>query len=892
MADISSDDLNALRESMLSLNQTMMKMGNNNGNNKTKPSKVEKERDDEIKKSAGLTKKLAEASKGATSNLGKLDKEVGKLASEFGKLKALFGAATVFGTLFDQLKKSTDTYRDLVSVGQTFGGSMLQMQIAAAEARVPLEDFAKMIKNSSMAVAAMGVQPFTALGKQLRDNLTQFGMLGMTTEQLNDFMADYVDIQRSYGILTRMSQTDAADSMNKLAIETAKVTQLTGVERSEIVKRTKLALEDESLRSKMFMMQGNASKAMVDNLNKATVYLAGLPGDAGDLMSKMLAQSVGTGSAMLTEGMQGFVNAGMFGVTDLVDGLRRKIESGTVSDQDMDEFRKRFVTMGKQNMASLKYLSDFGNDPDAKKAVNMITSMANLDEKKIKDLQAQQKVTNFMLNLGNALQNVSGFLREKFFKALDSAVGGLEKFAESPGFKRFKEWVGELANSFGKWVGGLFNESNMNSMLANLEQWGNGLKYVGGLLVSAGEWIGQYKIEIQAAFMMLEDGVKKVGGAFKSLSEMVGGPLNAALVSLLGIIVAKKAINKVGSRLEESFHIGGNGAGALSPRNFTNGALKVWVMNNGRGSSSMDMGDGGRGGKKGRLARMGERIGRTAGRVGGGLGRGISKVARLGGVKGLAGGLGGLALGAGLSAMNSAGPFKGSGALNVLGGAASGAMTGAMFGPIGAAVGGVIGGAISMVEHWDEVSADVSGALGFMSDGITKSMSWLGDSVSEAWNGILSFDYAGVLNSIGDSISGVKDMIAGIFEKIGGWVGNMFSSLGDMFAGDSVLAKIVGATPIGQAVMAATKIASSVSSPNTSSSAPSVNTEALQSQVQTMQAQQQQILRENAELKQKLASLTELMTESVAVQRSGLGSLIDETKRGNRDLGSIARGNI
>jgi hypothetical protein len=872
-ADFTSDDVNALRDTLASLNQTMVNLGNSPRGNRAAPTsrqtRADKEQLQQVEKGTGALKKMGASVVKVAKQAEGLEKEIGSLNRGLSDLKKLFAIGTAVGVLTNSLSKAIDSYREMASVGQTFGGSMLKMQIAAAEARLPLEEFTAMVKKSSTVIAATGIQAFSSLNRSLRDNLTQFGMLNMTTSDLTDYLQGYMETQQSWGLLAQMDTQRTATSMKNLAIETTKVSILTGKSRETINKVTMAALQDDSLRSKMYMMQSGASQQLVDSLGKATAYLAGMPGEAGDTLSRMLAQTVGRGSAMLSDDMKGFVNAGMFGVTDLVDNLKRKIESGTVTDKDMDTFRQNFVRMGKQNMSSLKYMADFGNDPDARKAVSMITSMANLDGKKIKEIEQQATVTKFMMNLQNAIKNVTGFLREKFYKSLEFISIKIDEFSKSPGFKTLMANFENLGLRFEKWLKTTLTEENMT-------KWGGYVTSFIDTAVKAGSVMAGLVAQIAPVIGAVIDGLSKVNDSI--------GPVGLALGGLATYIAAKFAIGKVSSLMNERFSFDG---GSLSAYRHNSGALKVWVMNGGPG-----VGSGGRGGSRAgsgrpttkpqtRMGRIGSAIGNS--RIGSAVKRGAGKIPINMGVRGLAGGLGGAALGLGLSAMNSGGPFKGSGALNLLGGAATGAMTGAMFGPIGAALGGVVGGAISAVSHWDELSGDISSAFTTVTSaaGSLWESSVAGLSKSRDW----------IVETASTGITAVKTMITDIFGRIGSWFGEMFNWVADLFTGNPLLATLLSATPIGAAVVAATKV-SSFSTSKPIGSVASVDSDALQMQITTLRQQQDAVQKENADLKNKIAKLMEIMQESVDVQRAGLGGLIGETKKGNRDIGSIARGTI
>jgi hypothetical protein len=258
-----------------------------------------------------------------------------------------------------------------------------------------------------------------------------------------------------------------------------------------------------------------------------------------------------------------------------------------------------------------------------------------------------------------------------------------------------------------------------------------------------------------------------------------------------------------------------------------------------------------------------------------------------------------------------------------------------MFGPLGAAIGGVIGGAMSAFEHWDELTDDVASAYSFVANAASGGLSWFTssvssvwggakdfansvgtaasvlwdkgitgaregygwvttmagkglknytDSVSGFWNGFMNYDYSGMVAKIGEGAKGVKDMISGIIDKIGGWIGDLFTWIGDFLTGDSALAKLVGMTTVGAAVIAAVKTNRSDIKPTEEGRAAAVNVDAMQNQIAVLQLQQQQILKENSELKAKLDQLLTVLSDSANNQTVGMIEMIALTKKGNKEL--------
>lgn len=1016
MADMTSQDIQAMIDKLDALPGNLAKALGQAQAKTTKPSptstagKQDKADKESLKLSDRLNKSHDKYEKTISKmdrHFGAIDREVGKLTGHLSDLGKLFSAAGVVGMMSKNIGQTIDRYRELNKVGQTFQGSLLDMQIAAAEARVPLEEFTKMVTQSSTVIAAIGVKSFTQLGVTLRQNLRQFGELGMTTSELNDFVGEYMKTQEAYGNLTKFSSESAGRAMKSLAIETQKVSELTGKNKDQLQKTAMEALRDNSLRSKMFLMTADASERLQGSLNKATVYLAGLPGDAGDLMSKMLAQSVGRGSAMLTDSMQGFVNAGMFGVTDLVDNLRKKIETGTVSDEDMDRFRDNFVKMGKQNMTSLKYLADFGNDPDAKKAIEMITSMANLDQKKLKELKEQQTATKFFLNLQSNIQMVSGFLRERFFKGLKGASEVFESWMQTPAFEKLKTKVGEIAERFGKWLANdVFSDKNMQSLGDDVAKWADRFVAAGQWVWNFGKTVGDVASSLAPVFTTLGavmspviDGLKwfadMIGAGFKKLNDTIG-PLATGILAATAALTGFLAFKAIKGRLAESFHIGGNTVGQLSPRNFTrDGAMRVHVVNQGGGTggSNMEAPERERRHSRGtiqnahkphpmagrsRVARWSYNAGHAAGRgvshvrtagsrIGGAVksgGRSMARIARSGGsmlskgagavgkgvkalgVGGIAGLAGGLAIDMGLQYANSKGDFAGKGALNLLGGAASGALTGASIGSIipgigtavGAAIGGVVGGAMSLVEHWDDVTKDAKSAV----RGIGKAVDLVTASFKSTWNGLKS-GFANAVDSVKTGysmaidaakqqggivglaaqavdtyVNSVKrfwgDVAKGDFADIGkmftegsSWMVKQFDALTSAVSGwwngiktwaneklgpRSDFGKALSGIDMANAMTGMIDMPSSAPTEKPVASIPVINTDDMQNQIKALQDQNKVMSQENASLKSQIAQMNDTLAKILAVQQAGLGGLIDETKKGNRDLGSLTRGNI
>ena len=804
---------------------------------------------------------------GTTRDAASKMSEFAKSTTKMTTLLALSGAA--LNKMASMVSESVDTYREMIEVGQTFQGSLLDMNIAAAEARLPLDEFAKAVKKNSQVIAVMGVKAFGDLSKGVRTNLAQFGMLGMTTEQVTDMMGSYMQMQQAYGLVERMDRTKASESITKMALETTKVAELTGKTRKELLESSQKALTQDSIRSAMLMMSGKDTQKFQDALIKTTTYLAGMPGQAGDTLTNMLAQTVGRGSAMLSDDMQSFVNAGMFGVTDMMDKMAAKVKSGNVSDAELDEFRKKFVEEGMKNMSALKMQADTGNQ-DAKKIISMIAEVKNLDNKRLEEAKTMTPATTFLLNLQDNVQQLSGFIKEKFLKGFESVWNGFEKAGSSGIFENLTSKIAPAIEYMGAKVGEWLKPENM-------EAFGNGLGMVAKIL-------GQVADVGFSLFGML-------GNLYTKLETVFGGFTTAVMVATA--VMVKMGASYIKNKMSESFQI--NGMNRFAQGN----ALRVMVMNSGGGGSLGDFGGdgGGRGRGRGRgRVRPGGGVRGKVGRVGKSLGRGLGKGASNILKNGKGFGVGAAAMALGGMALDAAPDFAGkgvlSGGLGVAGAASTGAMLGSAIPGIGTLIGGAVGGLIGMYQNWEEISTGLSEMWSKGTEFASSAYESFMGSVSDIWSNVSGLDWGGMLDSAVSGFQNAQAFVRGVFDKIGSWFGNIFSWVGSLVPSEGMLANMIGSTPIGAAVMGAMNAitGANISGPSSTgtNSAASVNTDMLAKQVSDLQNAQAQIMKENSELRSKLADMVDILKENNMIHKAGYSGVIDETKKGNRDLGAMS----
>jgi len=230
------------------------------------------------------------------------------MADEKGMLGSAVDSVRKFGQTVEKAKtpieRMNQTFEQLSVTGNTFGNDMIKMQMAATNARMPIEKFAELLQSNNDIMGTLGgsvskgTQVFSDLAKVyhssgLTENLRQ---MGFTTGELNEVLALTVGFQKSTFENTKEGQAKAAASAAQFALELDQLTQLTGVSRKEQEDNLKKAQADMKLEAKFRLIgleQGEeAEKRARDQFknNYAQMAAKGM----GDLYKEYFA----TGTAM------------------------------------------------------------------------------------------------------------------------------------------------------------------------------------------------------------------------------------------------------------------------------------------------------------------------------------------------------------------------------------------------------------------------------------------------------------------------------------------------------------------------------------------------------------------------------------------------------------------
>ena len=149
----------------------------------------------------------------------------------------------VFGlqTVGRSLDTNIETFRQLSQVGANFGQSIVELRTAAADAQLPLDDFAQLVSQNADTLAALfgsattGARSIAGLSREARNlGISRLAPLGITVDELNETLLLNLEQQRRFGILEGLSSTQQVNSAISFAEQLDRLAKLTGVQRDQL----------------------------------------------------------------------------------------------------------------------------------------------------------------------------------------------------------------------------------------------------------------------------------------------------------------------------------------------------------------------------------------------------------------------------------------------------------------------------------------------------------------------------------------------------------------------------------------------------------------------------------------------------------------------------------
>jgi hypothetical protein len=486
MSDITARQMDDLLSQLKSATGAFGKAAdklNDTGSSKNAASKAAKETLDLEDKKQGFISKNIQSLKQSTHAQD-------TFAERIGKSSGILGAA--LGEFVNWSKETVSTYREMVQVGQTFNGSMLEMSKAAAESGMPLKEFAEAIKSNSHVVAQLGASgksgSFGDLQKKIRIATESAGLFGLSVQGLTAFQGDYLEIQRLSNDLDTRASSRYQKTIIDLASSAGVMAQITGEAQDQIREKSKAALSDSLVTATLAQNAQRGMGAYNDALQKAVVELAAQPGIAGTMLSKGMADTFSHfGMAYMTEAGQKFIEAGVSGASDVLGEAARRISAGedatTVNMQMVSQLKT--MLSDPQTRESLKLQAVAGNKA-AEEILQLSADLKTYTKADIAKAKNDQKnkdmITQISLAGKSVWDRLTGDFLTGFLQPITEIFNDPKAVAEwKTTFEELAKQIEPLGKQFGQFVKEVFTPGMVKDLVNGLVATVKTVKVIGDL---------------------------------------------------------------------------------------------------------------------------------------------------------------------------------------------------------------------------------------------------------------------------------------------------------------------------------------------------------------------------------------------------------------------------
>ena len=307
----------------------------------------------------------------------KISTLTGAAADALGKLPRIgpaLGALAGYGQeMIKFAESSVDTLEGLSGSGASFNNSIIQMNYAASQSRLTLDEFAGLVRNNTEAMAGFGgsvtegAKRFSRISGEffdqgLGDDLIN---MGMTFEEVNESLASYMEFNRRNIVMGRMSEQTAMESAQAMAKEMDMVAKLTGQNRKEMEAEVNARMREGQVQAKLRLleMQGNTQAA--EEYNRALIQAQ----KAGPDAVAALQETFTKGTVVSDAGRRGMVALGDAG-TELTNIVHAINDPARDVGPSLDQFNAALVErVNSSEFLNIATLGGLGGVADAAKGI-------------------------------------------------------------------------------------------------------------------------------------------------------------------------------------------------------------------------------------------------------------------------------------------------------------------------------------------------------------------------------------------------------------------------------------------------------------------------------------------------------------------------------------------
>jgi len=287
-----------------------------------------------------LVNALAANKEGLQNFISKINQGTAQSSDLFGAFTKLPGPAGAVARGFQLLaqyqEKNFEAYQKTTAAGVSFGGSLTDLRVAAAQASMTLDSFASLIKENNKTFLLLGgsvnegAKNFVMFSQSLTQGQTgrELRALGFTTEQIN---SGFAAMLASQGGLSRQEQANmgiVTAGAKQLFMQMDALAQLTGEQREEQERIMKERAANEAI-------QNYLSTLGVEERNKAEAALNEARMRGGKGAEEALASKL-MGIPPLTDRAQQFETV-IQGGSQALGNLAKDVNDSSKTVQDIQK---------------------------------------------------------------------------------------------------------------------------------------------------------------------------------------------------------------------------------------------------------------------------------------------------------------------------------------------------------------------------------------------------------------------------------------------------------------------------------------------------------------------------------------------------------------------------
>jgi hypothetical protein len=509
-----------------------------------------------------------------TNKVGKSFVGLGKAAFEgTGSISAFTDNVRGLGILGNRLDVNIETFRQLSQSGANFGKSIVDLRLAAGEAALPLDDFAKLVASNSNNLAALfgsttaGAKEIATLGRVTRElGIDRLAPLGFTVDEINETLLLNLDSQRRTGVANQLTDQQRVNSAINFAEELDRLAKLTGAQRDELRsqieqqqsnERFQVALQGQTEETRR-RLQGFAGTIgnIAPGLNEGFQDLIANAGVPVTESALALVQNIPQAQSIIRSLINGTVSAeqALGQIRDVSTASISRFSKATVTGQvEFLRFQGDIINLGRRIVDV-----DGVFQEQSKSATSLVSNLTSFEQAtKVLSSQFQGIETALLQSFGPALGGLVGGIQTAFGAggAVAKALAGAPALTASLiaggliGKVLFGPAVQVLTTAKGVAMG--INMSKGGGMFGGMgKAFGKGGTGKGGAFgnfarTGIGRTVGAAGVGVNAlsAYSSLSDddktndasGIGTIAGtAIGGLLGLIGGPAGALLGASLG----------------------------------------------------------------------------------------------------------------------------------------------------------------------------------------------------------------------------------------------------------------------------------------------------------------------------------------------------------------------